>query len=234
MRYIVFTSLFVLGMGCKSEVPKAAADAPAKIVKKAELETAGLKEKVEKKVVAKKVEVPAKVATVGKAAPAFTLKDQDGKEHTLADLKGSIVVLEWTSPSCPYVVRHYDSKTMSNTFSKFPAGKVKWLAIDSSNFVEPEKSAAWKKEQGFDYPVLQDKDGKVGQSYAAKTTPHMYVIDAKGVLRYSGAIDDNPHGDKKEGITNYVETTVNTLLAGKELEKTTTKPYGCGVKYASK
>jgi peroxiredoxin len=174
----------------------------------------------------------AEVAEVGKPAPAFTLKDETGKEHSLSQYKGKILVLEWTNPGCPFVQRHYKAKTMANTLKGFDANKVVWLAVDSTASNTADSTASWKKEQGFTYSVLLDTDGKVGHAYGAKTTPHMYVIDEKGVLRYAGAIDDDPRG-KNATPSNHVKTTVDALLSGKPVPASSTEPYGCSVKYKS-
>ncbi|GEL73820.1 thioredoxin family protein [Myxococcus virescens] len=171
-------------------------------------------------------------AEVGKPAPTFTLKDESGKEHTLAQYKGKVVVLEWTNPECPFVQRHYKSDTMVTTLKGFDAKKVVWLAVDSTAHNTPEKSAAWKKEEGFPYPVLQDASGTVGKSYGAKTTPHMYVIDETGVVRYAGAIDDDPRG-KSAKPANHVKTAVDAVVGGQQVPTSTTTPYGCSVKYKS-
>jgi peroxiredoxin len=178
------------------------------------------------------VAIPALAAEVGKPAPAFKLKDEAGQEHSLAQYQGKIIVLEWTNPGCPYVQRHYRANTMANTLKGFDASKVVWLAVDSTSSNTPDKSVAWKKEKAFTYPVLQDAEGTVGKSYGAKTTPHMYVIDEKGVLRYAGAIDDDPRG-KAEQPVNHVKTTVDALLNGKPVPASTTESYGCSVKYRS-
>ena len=179
------------------------------------------------------VALAADTAEVGKPAPAFTLKDEAGKEHSLAQYKGKIVVLEWTNPECPFVQRHYTAGTMQKTLAGFDAKKVVWLAVDSSAGHTPDKAAAWKKEKGFSYPVLQDPSGTVGKAYGAKTTPHMYVIDEQGVVCYVGVIDDDPRGNKKEGTTNHVKAAVDALLSGKPVPAATTEPYGCSVKYKS-
>jgi peroxiredoxin len=174
----------------------------------------------------------AETAEVGKPAPAFKLKDEAGQEHSLAQYQGKIVVLEWTNPGCPFVVRHYRANTMQNTLKGFEANKVVWLAVDSTASNTPDKSAAWKKAEGFTYPVLQDAEGKVGRAYGAKTTPHMYVIDEKGVLRYAGAIDDDPRGKSAKAV-NHVKAAVDALVGGKPVPAATTEPYGCTVKYKS-
>lgn len=174
----------------------------------------------------------ATVATIGKPAPSFTLKDEAGAEHSLDKLKGKIVVLEWTNPGCPYVVRHTKDKTMIQALEKLPKDKVAWLTIDSSKHVTPDASAAWKKEHNITTAFLQDPEGAVGKQYGAKTTPHMFVLDAEGVVRYAGAIDDDPKGEKKpEDRKNYVIEAVQALDKGEAVPTAETQPYGCSVKY---
>jgi peroxiredoxin len=172
---------------------------------------------------------PVAAQSVGEPAPDFTLTDQAGNTHTLSDYQGQVVVLEWTNPNCPYVVRHYNEDTMENLSGAW-GDQVVWLAVDSSNFVTPDQSAAYMAEEGFTYPTLQDPSGDVGHLYNARTTPHMYVVDADGTLAYAGAIDDNPRG-RNDAPTNFVRTAVDSLLAGQAVETAETEPYGCSVKY---
>jgi peroxiredoxin len=169
-------------------------------------------------------------AQVGQPAPAFSVKDESGTVRQLSEYKGKVVVLEWTNPECPFVKRHYQAKTMSRTQAGLDASKVVWLAVDSTSTHAAKDAQAWKQQQGITYPILLDTDGKVGQAYGAKTTPHMYVIDAQGVLRYAGAIDDDARGSSKSP-TNHVKAAVDAVLSGKAVPASTTKPYGCSVKY---
>ncbi len=167
----------------------------------------------------------AKKAELGKAAPDFSLKDVYGKVFTLAEFKGKTVVLEWINHGCPVSKGKHMNKTMQNTYAKYAEKGVIWLGIDSthSNTAEAVRVAAAQHQLTF--PLLLDPDGKVGRTYEAKTTPHMYVIDKKGNLVYNGAIDD-----QKE--VNHVAAALDDLLAGKAVAKSRTDPYGCGVKYA--
>lgn len=173
-------------------------------------------------------------AEVGKPAPEFILKDLAGKVHKLADYKGKVVVLEWINHECPVVNRCHDGKIMAKTAAKFEGKPVVWLAIDSSHSAEKKagNSREWVRKQGIDYPVLLDAAGQVGHLYGAKTTPHMFVIDKNGVLSYTGAIDDDPYGNK-ESKRNYVEEAVTALLKGSAVATAKTKSYGCSVKYGS-
>jgi peroxiredoxin len=171
-------------------------------------------------------------ATVGQTAPQFALKDQDGREVDLAQLRGKIVVLEWTNPDCPFVQRHYQAKTMSTLADRFRDRDVVWLAVNSTHYMDAAKDRAWRTDQGFAYPVLDDRAGAVGGAYGAKTTPHMFVVDRNGALIYQGAIDDDAAGAKGSAARNYVAEALADVTAGKPVRVAETKPYGCSVKYS--
>jgi len=170
---------------------------------------------------------------IGTQAPDFTLTDHMGKTHKLSDYQGKVVVLEWVNPDCPFVVRHYKADTMTNLAKQFGEKDVVWMAVNTTKYFDQEANAKFAKAEGISYPVLDDHTGEVGRMYHAKTTPHMFVIDAKGMIAYNGAIDDDPKG-KNETVTNYVAAAVKDVLAGEKVENATTKPYGCSVKYADK
>ena len=173
-------------------------------------------------------------ATVGQPAPAFSLADQTGTTHQLADYRGKVVVLEWINPNCPFSRRHAEEGTMTRLATGNP--EVVWLAVNSTasghgDFLAPERHAAYNAEHEIAYPVLYDSDGKVGRAYGAKTTPHMIVIDEVGNVVYDGAIDDDPYG-RSEQRTNYVQGALTAYAEGRAPQPATTKPYGCTVKYA--
>ncbi len=173
---------------------------------------------------------------VGDLAPAFSLKDTAGQTHSLADYKGKIVVLEWTNPGCPVVQRHYQDGLMPATQKAALEKGVVWLAINSTNpnhgnYREPAALdkiyADWKTAYTLQ---LMDADGKTGKSFGAKTTPHIFVIDTAGRIAYNGAIDDDTNGSKTDR-SNYALAAVDALLGGQSVAVTTTRPYGCSVKY---
>jgi peroxiredoxin len=173
-------------------------------------------------------------ATVGQPASDFSLTDHHGTRHALADYRGKVVVLEWINPNCPFSRRHAEEGTMTRLAGGTPP--VVWLAVNSTaadhkDFLDPERHAAYNAEHQIPYPVLYDSDGKVGQAYGAKTTPHMIVIDEAGKVVYDGAIDDDPYG-RSEQRTNYVQAALTAHAEGRAAQPATTKPYGCTVKYA--
>jgi peroxiredoxin len=182
----------------------------------------------------------AATATVGQAAPAFSATDASGKTVSLADLKGKTVVLEWLNPECPYVRKHYDSANMQAT-QKAATGKgIVWLSVNSTHaghedFKKPAEMLAWTQKQGAaPSATLMDSEGKIGRAYGARTTPHMYVIDAKGSLVYAGGIDDKPSSNPADVKTakNHVNAALADIAAGKPVAQPVTRPYGCSVKYS--
>src|ERR1700686_5378267 len=125
---------------------------------------------------------------VGSAAPDFSLSDAKGGTHSLSQYKGKYVVLEWFNPECPFVKKHYGSDNMQKLQEEFTGKGVVWLSIDSSapgkeGNLTPEqaekKMSEWKTRSTA---LLLDQDGKVGQAYGAKTTPHMFVINPEGKI----------------------------------------------------
>ena len=177
--------------------------------------------------------------TVGKAAPTFSLKDWDGKTRKLGDYKGKIVVLEWFNHGCPFVKKHYDSSNMQDLQKTYTGKGVVWLSVCSSaegkqGYGTGEEHKKTFKEKGAaPTAVLIDSEGTVGHQYQAKTTPAMYVIDGKGILVYAGAIDDNRTPDKEAAKTakNFVAAALNETIAKKPVAISSTKSYGCSVKY---
>ena len=177
----------------------------------------------------------------GKAAPDFTAVDSNGKSHQLSSFKGRTVVLEWTNDGCPYVQKHYGAGNMQALQKAASDAGVVWLSVISSSpgtqghvdGAAANKLTTDRKAQPT--AVLLDPVGKVGKLYDAKTTPHMYVIDPKGNLAYAGAIDDKPTANQADikGARNYVTEALTAVAAGKTPAVTTTRAYGCSVKYGS-
>lgn len=178
-------------------------------------------------------------AEVGKMAPSFTEKDQNGKAHSLSDFKGQWVVLEWFNEGCPYVKKHYESGNMQKLQEKYKGKNVAWLTVATSakgkqGYVAPDKAKdQYSRAKMKSTALLLDADGNMGKAYGAKTTPHMYVINPKGKLVYAGAIDSNDSANPKtiKDAENYVVSALEAGMSGKPVKTTSTQAYGCSVKY---
>jgi peroxiredoxin len=176
---------------------------------------------------------------VGKPAPDFTVTDITGKPVKLSDYAGKIVVIESYNSDCPYCHNQYKTGAMQALQEELATNGVVWLLVNSvnpKNFSHrtPEQARKEMAAEKMDVTAwIDDSSGAIGHLYGMETTPHMFVIDKSGTLVYDGAIDNQPdpfHDPAK--ARNYVREAVDALLAGKLIEVSQTKPYGCSVKYA--
>ncbi len=173
-------------------------------------------------------------------APAFTAKDLNGANVSLAALKGKTVVLEWVNEGCPYVRKHYSTGSMQQTQKDARAEGVVWVQVVSSapgeqgHFANPAQAKAWITAQKAspDHMIL-DPTGAIGRQYKATTTPEMFVIDKTGQLVYRGGIDNKPTSRTADlaGAKNFVRAALSDLKAGKPVQTAFSQSYGCSVKY---
>lgn len=187
-------------------------------------------------------EMKAQVA-IDKPAPDFTLPAADGKEYSLSDFEGKYVVLEWINFDCPFVKKHYHSGNIPGMQTEYTkTGDVVWFTVCSSapgkqGYFSGKELEGRMMEEGWKASAyLIDADGEVGRMYGAKTTPHMYVIDTEGVLRYAGGIDNIPSTrvDDIDDATNFVRAALDNIMTDKAVATKTSTPYGCSVKYGAK
>lgn len=156
---------------------------------------------------------------IDKAAPAFTGAAASGATISLEQFKGRTVVLEWTNDGCPFVKKHYETGNMQGSQDAAKAAGAVWITVISSapgnqGHADATRANALTAERSAkpDFVVL-DETGAIGKAYGAKTTPHMFVIDGSGVLRYGGAIDNRPSANHAtvEGASNFVLAAVNSI-----------------------
>lgn len=176
---------------------------------------------------------------VGQTAPDFSTLDSQGQMRHLADFRGKVVVLEWTNADCPYTRKHYTSGNMQSLQSLAREHGIVWLSVISSapgkqGYVDgagAERLTQSRKAEPT--AVLLDPSGSVGRLYQAKTTPHMYVIDARGELRYMGGIDSIATTDVADiaKAEPYLKEAMLAVADGRPVEHPVTRPYGCSVKY---
>ncbi len=180
------------------------------------------------------------IFAVGKPVDlSIALADIDGKTHKLSDYKGKTVVLSFWSNNCPWSVK-YEPKLVGLA-KEFKDKNVVVLAIDSN---EGDISAGkadgfaaikeYNKKAAVSYPILLDVGNVVADRFKAETTPHVFVIDPKGILRYRGGVDDDPKGEKGEQATFWARDAVAAVVEGKEVANADTKSTGCSIKRVKK
>jgi peroxiredoxin len=179
-------------------------------------------------------------AEIGRPAPDFTGMDINGNVHRLSDYSGKVVVLEAYNLDCPFCANHFKTGAMQELQAELKDKGVIWLLINSvddqhPSYRTPEQARAeWKRQKIEAKAWIDDSSGAIGRAYGLRTTPHMVVIDKEGRVAYDGAIDDKPSANgNPRAARNYVREAVHALLADKDVAVTSTKPYGCGVKYGS-
>jgi peroxiredoxin len=176
---------------------------------------------------------------IGQVAPDFAATDSKGNPITLSGYRGKTVVLEWTNADCPYTHKHYASGNMQAMQALAQKNGVVWLTVISSapgkqGYVNgPAADALTQSRNAVPAAVLLDPTGTVARLYAAKTTPHMFVIDKDGALQYMGGIDSIATTDEADiaRAEPYLKEAMLAVAAGHPAPHPMTKPYGCSIKY---
>ncbi len=164
-------------------------------------------------------------------SPDIQLKDIYGKEHSLGDFRGKIVFIHFWSIVCPYEkLAEPKCKEIQKDFGD--KGVVE-IAINANQKELSEAGdppyanlRAHVQEAGVNFMVTVDPGNKITDMFGGQSTPHCFVIDKDGVLRYSGALDDDPRGQKGKDAKSYVREAIQAVLAGEKVPVATTKPYG--------
>ena len=178
---------------------------------------------------------------INKPAPEFTGKTASGEAIDLKSLRGKIVVLEWTNHDCPYVRKHYGANNMQALQKEAVAQNIVWLQVISSGpglegHVDGPTAIKLNSERSAaPTDTILDPEGKIGRLYEARTTPHMFIIDPKGVLVYKGGIDSIASSSQSDipKAVNYVRESLKAMETGAPIPHAVTRPYGCSVHYAS-
>jgi peroxiredoxin len=158
--------------------------------------------------------------TIGQRAPTFVLNDITGRPVSLQDYLGQPVLLNFWSAECPFVER------VDRALSSLPAGAALLLVASNTNeMTELLRRVSQQRKLG---PVLVDSDQSVADEYGAQTTPHFFLIDSQGILRYQGAFDDVSFRQRTP-TRRFVVEAIEALQAGQDIEIRETPPYGCAV-----
>jgi peroxiredoxin len=182
---------------------------------------------------------PGAVATLGALAPDFTLGATDGQVHKLSEARGQVVVLEWFNPDCPFIQEAHGKGALETRPASLAAEGVRWITINSNTTgatgSDPGQNAAAVSRYDLPGPVWMDPTGAVGRAYGASTTPHLFVIDAQGVLIYVGAPDNAPLGQLSGGDAreDYLGDALRAAKEGTPPATPRTKAWGCTVKYGA-
>lgn len=164
--------------------------------------------------------------SIGATMDNFSLPDINGKMQTLNEMKGKNgAVIIFVSSQCP-VVRGYNER-MKQIATDYKAKGINVIGINS-NVTENGEQVKSHAEMTYNFPILIDKNSVLADKLGANSTPEVFYVDAKNVLLYHGAIDNDRSGSN---ITQpYLRTAFDASLAGKKIEKASTVAFGCSIK----
>jgi hypothetical protein len=160
----------------------------------------------------------------GQAAPDFSLFDLNNNHHRLGDYQGRITILNFWSAECPWVER-IDREIITRLYGWGEAVVLFTIASNPNESIELLRSASMERRLPV---VLHDQYQFVADLYGAQTTPHIFVIDCHGILRYQGAFDDVTFR-KRIPTTNYLDQAIKALLEGRTPNPEITASYGCAI-----
>ncbi len=174
--------------------------------------------------------ISAQGVAVGSAVENFSLPDMGGKSQTLNDLKGSKgALIVFLSAQCP-TVKAYNDK-INLIAADYAAKGINVIGINSNATEDLNWVKNHAAEVGYKFPVLIDKGNVLADKLGAGFTPEVYFLDAKNVLVYHGAID-NDRFNRGNVTEPYLRTAFDAQLAGKKVERTSVPAFGCDIKRA--
>jgi peroxiredoxin len=164
---------------------------------------------------------------IGVVIPDFTLPDADGKEHSLASLKGSKgTVLIFIATQCP--ISNAYNERMQKLSEDYKAKGFNVVGINSNSTEPAAEVKSHAAEKGLSFAILKDPNNKIADRFGAQATPEAYLLDASGKLVYHGRIDNSRYGYVITG--NELRDAMEATLAGKPVEKAEAKAFGCSIK----
>jgi peroxiredoxin len=177
-----------------------------------------------------------KALAIGAAIPMADqkMKNVDGKEIAVADVKGSKGTLViFTCNACPYAKAWEDRiVALGNEYEGKGIGVIAVNANDPGKVAEDgyDQMKSRAKDKNFGFPYVVDATSNVARAYGATRTPEAFLFDAQGKLVYHGTIDDNAQEPDKVS-TRYLSDALVAVTSGKEIAVKATKAMGCGIKF---
>ena len=164
---------------------------------------------------------------IGATIEDFTLPDTDGKDHSLNSLKGKNgVVVIFISVQCP--ISNAYNERMSKLADDYSARGINVIGINANKTESAEAVKEHAAARHLSFTILKDPGNKVADLLGAQHTPEAYYIDAGNKLLYHGRIDNSTDTAKVE--TNDLRDALDSALAGKPIQKTTSLAFGCSIK----
>jgi peroxiredoxin len=164
------------------------------------------------------------VVRMDQNVPDFKLPDFNGEEHALHDHRGELVLLVFWSAECPWSERA--DLLIQSWRADWGDQVVVWMIAANANEGHDliERVA---QDRGLE-TVLIDEDQRLADQFGAVTTPHCFLLDEAGRLRYRGAIDDTTFR-QREAVQYYLKEAIEALQSGELPDPADTPGYGCTI-----
>jgi peroxiredoxin len=163
-------------------------------------------------------------------APRFELQDETGKNVSLDQFTGKIVVLEWFDPRNDYTRRDYKAGTTRTIAAKYREKGVVWLAINSTRSGDISANKKWREENKLGYQVLDDAHLTVASKYGITTAPFYFIIGKAGHIAYEGPLDEDENRaldqGPRDGRINYIDRALGQMTTGQQVDRPQPKVYG--------
>ncbi len=164
------------------------------------------------------------IIQINQPAPLFALPTIDGTIHYLEAQRGKILVLNFWSATCPWA--EYGDEELLRLLHKWGSKVALWSIASNANET-PDLLQSVSKARGLPL-LLHDSQQQVADLYGAQTTPHLFLLDSQGILRYHGALNDRSFR-KRTPERFYLQQAVEALKAGRLPDPNYVPPYGCTV-----
>src|SRR5580658_7020140 len=167
---------------------------------------------------------------LGSKIDDFTIQDLFGKPQTFSQLKGEVTTIVFVSVQCP--VSNAYNERMNALYKDYSAKGVHFLFLNANNTEPAAAVAEHAQAHGFAFPVYKDNGNVVADRFGAQATPETFVIDRTGTVVYHGSIDDSQQPSRIQN--QWLRKALDSVLAGKPVEKAETKAFGCTIKRVRK
>ena len=169
-------------------------------------------------------------SVVGQPAPDFTLKDLNGKTHSLKDYRGQIAIIVFLSTECPF--SHAYIERLRAIASDYSKKNMTLLGVNANPAESLDQIREHARQNKLDFTILKDEGSRVADAYGATRTPEVFVTDQSGVLRYHGRIDNSKEITRVQ--RNDLREALDEMIAGKPVSVAETKSFGCPIKMVRK
>ena len=167
---------------------------------------------------------------LGSKVTDFNIQDLDGKPVAFSAIRGPVTVVTFIATQCP-VSNSYNQR-MNAVYQDYSSKGVKFIFVNANRTEPASEVREHAKRVGFTFPVYKDPDNVLADRFDAQVTPESYVIDSAGIIRYHGSIDDSQN--ESHIRTQRLRLALDAVLAGKPVDQSETKAFGCGIKRVHK